>query len=520
MDKNSRHVCRLNFRKCATMLSLKIIAYIEISMIVGIFLYGKLFKNQISSQFGMVEKALVLLLPIMLFGLSNIYLFFAFAALAIPVLMLFSKELLTKYMLMIILMPQLKWSFFIGGTYIADLSSLTFMSLGLVVGLAFAKHAKRMAGFSMTDIAIACLAALLILFQMREPGSAMRPIVTVVGALAIPYLGMRLSIRNAEDAQRMSNALVIGAVMISMIALVETYLRWPLYDSLYQNYGLDKGGTSAFLKTRGAFLRIPTTFVESTAFGVFLTIALIFAVNLPNAYRSAAAKAGVIAIIGTAMLLTFSRGAIIGSVVGLAAAMLYRGRLGRSFGFAALFTGAIATIIYLATQYEGVARYVMPGQSGEASDYRERFWTLGIEIVKANPWSGVSLASMTKAMASINAEGFVDPVNTFLYFAIRAGFMGPVILFLAVVVPMTLLWRRRGDTRRADMVQLRAAVFGSLITLIVAYATTSFYERNPFWLLLCCALAVPLCLRPKPVSARTEADAEAKPSEPLLAQPA
>ncbi len=502
------------------MLSLKIIAYIEISMIIGVFLYGKIFKDRVNRQFGRIEKALVLLLPVALFGQTNIYAFFAFSALVIPFLMLFSKEIIFKYMMMIILMPQLKWSFKIGEFYIADLSSITFVSIGLIVGLIFAAKSKRMARIGMIDLALAALAALLILFQLREPGSALRPMLTTFSAFALPYIGMRLCVRNADDSQKLANAVVIGALMISMIAFVETYLRWPLYDSLYQNYGIEKGGTSAFLKTRGAFLRIPATFVESTAFGVFLTIALIFAVNLPNAYRSGKAKAATIAIIGTALLLTFSRGAIIGSVVGLAASMLYRGRAGRSFGFFAFLSALIGGIIYLATRYEGVARYVMPGQNGEALDYRERFWTLGIEIVKANPWSGVSLAAMTKAMASINAEGFVDPVNTFLYFAIRAGFMGPTILFLAIAIPMMILWRRRGDTRRTDIVQLRSAVFGSLITLIIAYATTSFYERNPFWLLLCCALAVPLSLRPKPSAVREIPKHETVDAEPRVAQPA
>jgi O-Antigen ligase len=490
------------------MLSLKIIAYIEIAMIVGLFLCGKLFKNEINGQFGNVEKALVLFLPIALFSQTNIYVFFAFAALVIPMMTLFSREVVTKYLIMIILMPQLKWSFVIGGTYIADISSITFVSIGFLITLVFAGQKGKMTGFGMTDLAVAALILLNIIFQLREPGTALRPILTNIGALAIPYLGLRLSVRSAEDGQKLANALVISAVLISMIAAVETYLRWPLYDSLYQNYGIEKGGLSAFLKTRGSFLRIPATFVESTAFGVFLTIALIFSVNLPNAFRSGTMKGIAVTIIGAAMLLTFSRGAIIGSVVGLAAAMLYRGKLGRSFGFAALFTSAIGTIIYLATQYEGVARYVMPGQNEEASDYRERFWTLGIEIVKANPWSGVSLAAMSKAMASLNAEGFVDPVNTFLYFAIRAGFMGPIILLLAIVIPMILLWRRRGDTRRDDIILLRAAVFGSLVTFIIAFATTSFYERNPFWLLLCSAMAVPLCRRPKPVQVRAEPSQE------------
>jgi O-Antigen ligase len=487
------------------MLSLKIIAYIEIAMIAGIFLCGKLFKNQMKSQFGNVEKALVLFLPIALFSQSNIYVFYAFAAIAIPMMTLFSREVVTKYLIMIILMPQLRWSFVIGGTYLAELSSITFVSLGFMITLIFVSQKGKMSRFGMTDLAVAALILLNIVFQLREPGNALRPVITNVGALAIPYLGLRLSVRSADDGQRLANALVICAALISMIAFVETYLRWPLYESLYPTYGIENFGTSAFLKTRGSFLRIPATFVESTAFGVFLTIALIFAVNLPNAFRSGKAKALAVAVIGAAMLLTFSRGAIIGTVVGLAAAQTYRGKFGRSFGFAAVFASAIGATIYLATQYEGVARYVMPGKNETASDYREQFWTLGVEIVKANPWSGVSLATMSKAMANLNAEGFVDPVNTFLYFAIRAGFMGPIILLLAIVIPMMLLWRRRGDTRRDDIIRLRAAVFGSLITLIITFATTSFHERNPFWLLLCCALSVPLCQRPKAVPVREPA---------------
>jgi O-antigen ligase len=244
----------------------------------------------------------------------------------------------------------------------------------------------------------------------------------------------------------------------------------------------------------------------------------------PLARLAAGAAAGTCLL---ALLLTLSRGGLVGLGCALLAAIACGGRW-RPIAAGAAVTIALLTVGYFTLVATPVERQrVMEVEGGTG---RTDIWTVGMRMVRAHPVAGVGLGNFQTSSvhyllepgAIKRSEFIVDEPkvahNTFLELLAELGAVG-FALFLAIIAfSMSAAWRAarafaaRGDHR---MELLARGVLVSLVGILAADFFISANFQKQLWLLLgmCPALLV-LARR-----ARVEEPRPARASDPPWAIP-
>jgi O-antigen ligase len=473
-------------------LSIKAILLLWIGTALGLLLWRWLIGPKNHALIPRSIQITIFVLPAAFYSLPDIHLWFLLLVLLLPVLLTTTKVSLTlAFCALVALIPPLTYQFSIGPLNLFALSGFEALAIGLFVSAWIALRGRSQTRGAVPDILFAFLVILLVSFRVRDGGIDPRGLTEVIVTVVFPYIALRRMINSPQAMQHVANGIVFSAIILCGIAFVEWLWRWPLFHSAYQHYGIPLPGTSVFTRMRGSSLRIPATFVESTSFGVFLSLALIATVSQSRLFLTRNRQSIAVLLIACVIFVTYSRAAVLGSFVGIVALLAVRGQLARSFATIATFGIAGVFVWFLANWSVGIEQIVRPEAGGSIS-YRSEFWRQGIEIVRDHPWSGVTLKEMNERMPSLTGEGFVDPVNTYLYFSIRAGLMGGIILAVTLLVPMLMLWATRQRLPTKSLQSHLGMVFGWLAMLAFQFGVTSFHERNPLWLMLSLAMTAAL----------------------------
>jgi O-Antigen ligase len=476
---------------------LKLIVFCWTGLALGLFAWNYVASRESRRVITRTHVVGVFALTGIMFIQTNIYVWFIVSTMIPAIVAVKTKKLSISVVAFTILTFRISYAVNIGGLYLGYLNTTTFVVLGVILALPFVRQKHPIPFNPGIDSVIVALAVMLILISLRDPGNVGRTIFETVVAIVLPYLILRVAIRTKDDVHAVQIAVVFAAIMLAGNALIETLWRWPIYHTSFGLYGIDSPN-SAYARSRGGFMRIPTMFGESTSFGVFLGLAIAFAATNPRIFRSRGRQSIAVAIISAVIIVTFSRSAVVAGLCAVLLSMFYRGQVGRSITGIALLVGMIAGALALADISAGIAQYVKPGAAGNIFDYRELFWRDGIKVVQAHPLSGVSAAQMLALMPRlVQYEGFIDPVNAYLYFAIRGGVFAALVFLLATLIPLISLWVKRLGAPDSHERRLKAGLFGATSSLLLALAGTAFTERNPTWILLCAACAAAAVARPQ-----------------------
>jgi O-antigen ligase len=477
---------------------LKLMAFVGAGLLLGLIAWRMLASRESKRIVTQAHWVSLIALNVLLFAQNQIYGWFALVTIVSMATAIISRNALVTLVILTAGTFSMKFSVTLVGAYIGEFTTVSFVLLGVMLALPFRPRRAPIAPASIIDVFIFGFTAVLLFMNWGQGGSVTRLVVSVIMAIVMPYLVLRVMVRTRDDVHQALVALVFVAIMLAGNAVIETLWRWPIYHTAFGIYGID-GGISAYTKFRGSFMRIPTVYAESTSFGVFLVTAFIAAVLNPRMFRSRSHQIGAVLVIGWIVVFTFSRSAIVTALFGMLVAMMHRGQLSKSLTGIALASAAVLGVFALAQVNSTIASYVAPGRDGDLFDYRRTYWEEGTAIVRRHPISGVNEDQMMKEMPrSTQSTGFVDSVNAYLFFAIRAGLWGGVMLFLMMAAPFLRLWVQRRGAPNSHERRMTATIFGAIFALIIAMGFTAFTERNPIWIMLCAALAIAATTRRRP----------------------
>jgi O-antigen ligase len=448
-------------------------------------------------------------IPASVYLIPNVNLWFVFLSLLVPLCMMGKRTSpLQAYICLLAVVPAISYSVRIGPVYLFGLDGYELLGIGFGVAAFMVPRPNGHARGGIVDVLFTLLILVLLAFQTRDGNFGLRSITELLTTLIIPYIALRRTVTSPQAIQIVANGILFSAIILAGVGFIEWLWKWPLYHSAYAHFGIDTPGTSAWAKLRGNNLRIPTSFVESTSFGVFLSLAMVTAASQRQLLQTRRKQFIALGLIAFVTITTYSRGAVLATFIGLVAMLFVRGLLARSFATAAVFGVFGALTLAMANWNAGIESIVRPEVGGN-KEYRLEFWRLGSEMVRENPWLGSTLKAMNDRMPELRGEGFVDPVNTYLYFSIRAGVGAGLVLILTLIIPLIMLWLVRRKLPTYSQQANLGMVFGWLTMMTFHFGATSFHERNPLWLFLCLALTAAVfgtASRHKPVaqSARKE----------------
>jgi O-antigen ligase len=255
--------------------------------------------------------------------------------------------------------------------------------------------------------------------------------------------------------------LLVGGIAESLVGAVQFVLRIgpPSFDV-------------------GGFFRAYGTFGQPNPFGGYLEmvmpLALALAYTGPAAASAGPTAAGVrrpwlaalaaaaFAATAAAMAMSFSRGAWLGALVGLAAMMLAGGRRTTAAVLLALLVGTLVALLgsfevlpaWAAERIGGMTRFfgvfdvrnVRPDAENWAIVERMAHWQTAFEMWLSRPWLGVGIGQYVEAYPEFMLPGWADPLghahNYYLNALAEVGLPG-LLVYLSVVLSWLVLAVRR-----------------------------------------------------------------------------
>jgi putative inorganic carbon (hco3(-)) transporter len=276
--------------------------------------------------------------------------------------------------------------------------------------------------------------------QHRQRGSL--PGSTLRRALLVFVSAMALSLPTSSNLRASAVELlrVVAAAMMFIVleqlitdraalrrVLVAVYLS-AVFPIVYTTFGFLTGNPPSEVKN--AFTRITGTFGQSNAFGRYLMLLVVFGVALyPHLSRRWRLGLALVLAPGTLfLLLTYTRTAILGTVVGLAiVGLLQSKRL--LLGLVVLGVCALLLVPQLSSRFTSLGSG--EAGSGNSLEWRLGYWTELLPLANTNPLTGIG----PNATQFLTEEG-KQPHNDFIRAYVETGIigLGAYLFLLAALV--------------------------------------------------------------------------------------
>jgi hypothetical protein len=256
-------------------------------------------------------------------------------------------------------------------------------------------------------------------FLPYEAGTPLvRRVIHMTLDLALPYFVISRSFRDRKALLDALAALVMIAMVLSILAVFENAKGWVLYDSIDDHWGL--AANIDYLRRDGVVRALVTT-GHPLALGNFLVLAVgvlgVFARQL-TATRFVMA----LVILAAGLVATISRGPWLAASVVLLLMGLFSRRPARYYGTlvgaAVLFVG-VALVSPWSAKIIGLLPFVGGTETGSI-DYRGRILDTTLMMMRQNPIFG-SVVVRAELEDLRQGQGIIDIVNVYALFAMKIG---------------------------------------------------------------------------------------------------
>jgi putative inorganic carbon (hco3(-)) transporter len=278
----------------------------------------------------------------------------------------------------------------------------------------------------------------------RLPGSTLRRALLVFVAAAAISVPASVSVRASLLQLLRIVAAVTMFIVLEQLIVNRTVLRQVVlaaflslvFPVAYTSLGFLTGGPASEVK--GAFTRITGPFTSSNNFGRYLMVMIIFGVALyPHLERRwRLALAALLAPSAVFLLLTYTRTAIVGTVIGLVVVGLIQSKR-LLVTLVALSIMTLVLVPQFSTRFTSLADVGPGGQpSGNSLAWRVGYWTEVLPLANSNPVTGIGLNS-----TQLITDEAKQPHNDFIRAYVETGLLG-LGAYLAMLIAMVGLGGR------------------------------------------------------------------------------
>lgn len=306
--------------------------------------------------------------------------------------------------------------------------------------------------------------------------SSLRAVYAVVGIAYTAYYFIAFARTSDRFPIAVARSLLWSGVVVSMLALVDAWTGWNLWDTT--------------LVSGDQVRRVVSTFGSPGALGTYLGVAVAFAVailvwNGPSSLRLPA-----ILLIGLsipALYFTYTRGPILAiAVVGVIMPLL----ASRARWPSLLIFAAVGILVFAAwNQISSSESYQERLGVGSTVTIRVELQDLSLELFRQKPLFGwgyntFDQAKLTPSIRNPNIEAFSSH-DTFLTVLVELGVTGLILLVLPWAViswrAITAAWRGLADTW---IVGASVGAVGVYVIGALTYDTRFFYISAAPWIAL------------------------------------
>jgi len=422
------------------------------------------------------------------FLLHNAALFVATAGVVLLVTVTSRTDALCRLAMLVALIPDVTYFVSAGGAYLGNLTTSDALSIGALLACILRPGLQARRGMGIED---ALVLALMIIFSVGASRAAnisgiSREIVTIALGLGLPFFVFSRFVRDRAQFGYVVGALAGTALILAVIAIYEARFHWSVFYPVFANQSLGEV-MSHSLRVRAGLMRTPTAFNESTSFAVFQLVGVFAIIASRRLFRNGFLWVGSFGLAIIGLLVAQSRGADLALLFGVFVLLMVRRRYILAAGIAAGGTLIVTLLILLASSIPKVAAFLGADRGyGSDGDYRQTLLRRGLQEGMRHPFFGDDKLRVVSRMADVvQGEGIVDFVNTYLMIFLNSGFVG---LGLVVALLAAITWKiwpsRKTEKQDRYFISLQMFLAGALAAELLALLFTSFYERNPYWLMM------------------------------------
>lgn len=342
----------------------------------------------------------------------------------------------------------------------------------------------------------------------RLPGSPLRrALIVFVAAAALSAFGSARPAASGLEVMRILAVVAMFVVLEQMMAdrearqrlLVAAFLS-TVFPLAFTAFGYLVGNPRT--EAKGSFLRVTGTFNQSNTFGRYLMLMVIFGFAL-YPYVSKRLKlplAVTLAGCSGFLLLTYTRTAILGALIGLVVVGLVQSKR-LLFGLLVASLCALLLVPQLLGRFSNITDLSGVGgqPTGNSLVWRLNYWTEVLPLANSSPLTGIGLN-----MTQYNTDAAKQPHNDFIRAYVEMGLIG-LGAYLAMLIALVGLGRRairaspRGTLDRA----VGAGVLGCAVAFVaVSLAANITLNVVSLWYLFTFAAAASAVVRERQESAR------------------
>jgi putative inorganic carbon (hco3(-)) transporter len=273
----------------------------------------------------------------------------------------------------------------------------------------------------------------------RLPGSPLRrTLVVFAAACVLSIVGAGQPLISIQETLRILAVILMYVVLEQMMKDERTMrqLLFAVYLSLlfplaFTAFGFITGNPAT--EEKGDFIRITGPFLQSNSFGRYLMLMIIFGVaihpHLDKRFRRP--LAGALTLSSVFLLLTYTRTALIGAVLGLLVVGLIQSKR-LLFGMIVFAVCALLVMPELSSRFTGLTESSssLSGPTNNSLIWRLGYWAEVLPLAKSNPVTGIGLG-----MTERQTEEEKQPHNDFLRAYVETGLIG-LAAYLAMMVAL------------------------------------------------------------------------------------
>jgi putative inorganic carbon (hco3(-)) transporter len=306
----------------------------------------------------------------------------------------------------------------------------------------------------------------------RLPGSPLRRALAVfVAAVAISVIGAAHPAVGALEVMRILAVVLMFAVLEQMMAderamrqLLTAVFLSLLFPLAFTAFGFLAGNPLS--EEKGGFVRLTGPFLQSNSFGRYLMLMVIFGVAIaPHLDRRLRPPLfGMLGLSTVFLLLTYTRTAILGAVLGLLVVGFVQSKR-LLLAMVVLSVCALLLMPQLSARFTGLSETEPSfGPANNSLSWRLSYWTEVLPLARSNPVTGIGLSQTARL-----TEEEKQPHNDFLRAYVETGLIG-LGAYVVLVISLVSVGRRavRASPRGSFERGVGAGFLGCTVAFIAA----------------------------------------------------
>lgn len=341
-------------------------------------------------------------------------------------------------------------------------------------------------------------------FRETSVTGGLRQVFTYFVDIFLPYYVVSRSLRNMEDFRCAFFGFVMGAGVLSALALFEVMRYWKLYQGVLAVLGFSFWQLGGYLERMGV-LRPDVTLSNSIVLGYVMMVAagcyMFLMAYMRKGWRR---QLGLGLLIG-GVIWSLSRGPWVGLCL-LSLVFVFTGTkvVSRLFKVSALGVMAfLAALLFPAGQFlVDLLPFIGENEAGSV-EYREDLLTQALPVVERNFWFGSTDYLSAPEFQTLYSGGIIDIVNTYLATVLNYGMVGLSFFVGAFLLATLHTLRAIRKARRGydHTVSLGRSLLAVLLSIMLTIYTVSSIGAVPivYWLFLGMSVAYHQMVLSQPV---------------------